>query len=86
MEFGEQEGEEGCFLKEAKGAGDLGCSDGIRGGAGEVRSRPGLPRDGSWVGDGSGSYRVPLASRGASEPSSFKARRSRGGRARRFPR
>lgn len=38
--------------------------------AGEVRSRPGLPRDGSWVEDGSGSFRVPLGSRGASEPTS----------------
>lgn len=32
MEFGEQEGKESCFRKEAQGAGDLGFSDGIRGG------------------------------------------------------
>lgn len=78
MEFGEQEGEEGCIRKEAKEARDQGFSDGIRGRAGEVRSRPGLPRDGSWVEDGSGSFRVPLDSRGASEPSSLKSRHPRG--------
>lgn len=78
MEFGEQEGEEGCIRKEAKEARDQGFSDGIRGRAGEVRSRPGLPRDGSWVEDGSGSFWVPLDSRGASEPSSLKSRHPRG--------
>lgn len=78
MEFGEQEGEEGCFRKEAKEVRNQGFSDGIRGRAGEVRSRPGLPRDGSWVEDGSGSFRVPLDSRGASEPSSLKSRHPRG--------
>lgn len=45
MEFGEQEGEEGCFRKEAKEARDQGFSDRIRGRAGEVRSRSGVPRE-----------------------------------------
>lgn len=76
MEFGEQEGEEGCFREEAQGAGDLGFSDGIRR---ECRcGRTQICASYSWeLGeDGSGSFWVPLASRGASESSSLKVGRS----------
>lgn len=76
MEFGEQEGEKGCFREEAQGAGDLGFSDGIRR---ECRcGRTQTCASYSWEldEDGSGSFWVPLASRGASESSSLKVGRS----------